>query len=238
VFSFLFQQKPVRPLLADMHAHWLPGVDDGVKTIEESMEVIDRLMELGYEKLTTTPHIMSDFYGNSSASLKSAFDHFITQIRAKGYTLPLHCAAEYYIDEGTINLINNVQELLTFGKGYLLFETNMISEPMQLKDIIFKLTSQGYKPVIAHPERYQYMTMSKAEDLRNRGVLLQINMLSLIGYYGPTVQKMAARLIDKGWVDLLGSDCHHIEQGRLLGDVWKTRLFRKASALPLLNYTL
>lgn len=238
MFSFFFRRKPVSPLLTDIHAHWLPGVDDGVKTLKDSMAVIDQLMEYGYKQLVTTPHIMADFYGNTSASLKDAFDKFLPQIRSHGYTLPLHYAAEYYLDEGTLRLVSQGEKLLTFGQSYLLFETNMLSEPLQLRDFIFRLTSQGYVPVLAHPERYQYMTLDIAEDLHNRGVLLQINLLSLIGYYGPTVQKMATRLIERGWVDMLGSDCHHPEHALLLGQVWKNKWYRKAAELPLLNYTL
>jgi tyrosine-protein phosphatase YwqE len=125
---------------------------------------------------------------------------------------------------------------LTFGDRYLLFETNVISEPYQLKEFIFSLTTQGYKPVLAHPERYQYMTVEKAEDLRDRGVLLQINLLSLTGFYGVPMQKLAEKLIDRSWVDLLGSDCHTLQQAQLLNKVQQSRSYRKALDLPLINY--
>jgi len=114
----------------------------------------------------------------------------------------------------------------------------MISEPLQLKEFIFSLTTQGYKPILAHPERYQYMTLEKADDLRNRGVLLQINLLSLAGYYGPPMQKLAEKLIDHGWVDILGTDCHNLDHAHLLRKVQQTRSYRKALDLPLLNFFL
>ena len=119
-----------------------------------------------------------------------------------------------------------------------MFETNAVSEPLQLKEFVFALTSQGYKPILAHPERYQYMTLDKADDLRCRGVLLQVNLLSLAGYYGPPMQKLAEKLIDRGWVDLLGSDCHNLEQISWLRKVQQTNLYHKATDLPLLNYSL
>ena len=221
-----------------MHSHLLPGVDDGVKTNAEAFAVIDRLMEMGYKKIITTPHIMTDYYGNTSESISTAFQQFLPVLKDKGYSISFHCAAEYYLDERLFELAGGGEKLLTFGDRYLLFETNVISEPLQLKEFIFSLTSQGFRPVLAHPERYQYMTLEKAEDLRNRGVLLQINLLSLTGYYGPPMQKLAEKFIDRGWVDMFGTDCHNLEQIPFLKKVQHSRAYRKALNLPLLNYSL
>ena len=240
MFSFFFgNRRPLpNPLLTDMHSHLLPGVDDGVKTNDEAFAVIDQLMAMGYEKIITTPHIMTDYYGNTSASILTAFEQFLPILRDNGYTIPFHCAAEYYLDEKLYEGVANKEKLLTFGDRFVLFETNVVSEPLQLKEFIFSLTSQGYRPVLAHPERYQYMTIEKAEDLKNRGVCLQINLLSLTGYYGPPMQKLAEKLIDRGWVDMLGSDCHNMDQIPLLKKVQQSRLYQKALSLPLLNHSL
>ncbi len=240
MFSFFFRDRTqsLRPLLTDMHSHLIPGIDDGVKISSESFAVIDQLQELGYKKIITTPHIMTDYYGNTAQSVMSAYDQFLPQLRDHGYTIPFECAAEYYLDEKVLGLVAQKEKLLTFGDRYFLFETNAMSEPVQLKEFIFSLTSQAYRPILAHPERYQYMTLAKAEDLRDRGVLLQINLLSLLGYYGPPIQKMTSKLIDRGLVDLMGSDCHHPEHAMLLKKVHRTKLYRKALELPLLNYTL
>jgi protein-tyrosine phosphatase len=107
-----------------------------------------------------------------------------------------------------------------------------------LKDFIFQATTQGYRLILAHPERYSYMTMARAEDLRNRGILFQVNTLSIDGFYGPPIQKFAKQLIDKGWVDLLGSDCHSPLQAQALKKALSNRYVHKALALPLLNYSL
>ncbi len=240
MFSFFFGHRHPSPnaLPADMHSHLLPGVDDGVKTNDEAFAVIDRLMEMGYQKIITTPHIMTDYYGNTSESISNAFQQFLPALKENGYSIPFHCAAEYYLDERLYELAAGKEKLLTFGDRYLLFETNAISEPLQLKEFIFSLTSQGYRPVLAHPERYQYMTLEKAEDLRNRGVLLQLNLLSLTGYYGPPMQKLAEKLIDRGWVDMLGTDCHNLEQIPFVTKAQNTRAYRKALNLPLLNHSL
>lgn len=221
-----------------MHSHLLPGIDDGVKTPEEAFEVIDQLQELGYRKLITTPHIMTDYFGNTAESVRAAYQAFQPRLAAHRPSLQFEFAAEYYLDDTVIALAAERKPLLTFGDKYLLFETNMISEPLQLKEFIFSVTLQGYKPVLAHPERYQYMTLEKAEDLRNRGVRLQLNLLSLIGHYGPPVQRLAEKLVGRGWVDMLGTDCHNLEHTRLLRAVVRTTAYRKALDLPLINHTL
>lgn len=236
MFSFFSKQRtlPVT-LVTDMHSHLIPGIDDGVKTPQEAFDVIDQLLELGYQKFVTTPHIMTDYFGNTAESVRAAHERFLPLLREKNYTMPFECAAEYYLDDTVIAAVARKEPLLTFGDNYLLFETNVISEPLQLKEFIFSVTLQGYKPILAHPERYQYMTLEKAEDIRNRGVLLQLNLLSLIGHYGPPIQRLAEKLIAKGWVDLLGTDCHNLDHTRLLRAVTRTSAYRKAMELPLLN---
>ena len=221
-----------------MHSHLIPGIDDGVKTNEEAFDAIEQLMSLGYKKIITTPHIMTDYYGNTAESVSNAYQQFLPALTARGISIPFECAAEYYLDEKVHQAVLGKEKLLTFGDRYFLFETNAISEPLHLKEFIFSLTSQGFKPVLAHPERYQYMTLEKAEDLRNRGVLLQINLLSLIGFYGPPMQKMAEKLIQHQWVDMLGTDCHNPDHTWLLKKVQDSKQYRKALDLPLLNYTL
>jgi protein-tyrosine phosphatase len=221
-----------------MHSHLIPAIDDGVQTPQEACEVIERLLELGYTKLVTTPHIMSDYFSNTTESVRAAFDQFVPMIREKKYDFTFECAAEYYLDDYTMQAVARKEPLLTFGDNYFLFETNMLSEPLQLKEFLFSATLQGYRPVLAHPERYQYMTLAKAEDLRDRGVKLQINLLSLIGIYGPPIQRMAEKLIHQGMVDLVGSDCHNMDHARLLEEAFRTASYRKALDLPLLNRTL
>jgi tyrosine-protein phosphatase YwqE len=129
---------------------------------------------------------------------------------------------------------------LTFGKKYLLFETNFITEPLNLKEFIFQASSKGYKLILAHPERYLYLHqhLEKAQDLLDRGVLFQLNISSITGYYSRPVQQMAHKLIDRGWVHWLGSDCHHAQQAKLIENAMSTRYFRKALDLNLLNNTL
>jgi protein-tyrosine phosphatase len=239
VFSFFSKQRTIpTALVTDMHSHLIPGIDDGVKSVQEACDVIDQLLELGYKKFITTPHIMTDYFGNTGTSVRAAYDQFLPQLRERKYSMAFDFAAEYYLDDTVIQAAAQKEKFLTFGDNYLLFETNVISEPLQLKEFIFSLTLQGYKPILAHPERYQYMTLEKAEDLRHRGVLLQVNLLSLLGHYGPPIQRIAEKLIGKGLVDMLGTDCHNLDHTRLLRAAFRTTAYRKALDLPLLNYSL
>ncbi len=241
MLSFLRPRRPVKiasPLTTDIHSHLLTGLDDGVKSLEDALVIIRTFQELGYKKLITTPHIIQDYYRNTPALITQGLVDLNAYLDKQSIKFEIQAAAEYYLDEELIRKVESREALLTFGDHYILFETNMITEPYPLNDFIFKITSAGYRPVLAHPERYAYMNLEKAEDLRDRGVLFQMNILSIIGYYSKPIQKMANKLIDQGWVDLLGSDCHHLEHVQLIEYARKNRSFQKALDLPLLNNTL
>jgi tyrosine-protein phosphatase YwqE len=222
----------------DMHSHLLAGIDDGVKTHEEALLLIQNFSRLGYRKIITTPHIMSDYYRNEPEQIIAKLQELNKVLEANHVPIVVEAAAEYYLDESLLTKINEQKRLLTFGSSHLLFETNFFSEPYLLNEFIFNAITQGYKPVLAHPERYQYMTMEKAEDLRGRGVLLQLNIPSIVGYYGKPVERMAVKLIEAGWIDMVGSDCHNLLQFKALEDAFKNKNFKKALDLRLLNNIL
>lgn len=223
------------PYPVDFHSHLVPGIDDGVKTVDDSVGILSFFEQLGIKRCITTPHVMADTYPNTPDLINSGMAAVRAQLQP---TTRFEAAAEYYLDEKFVQMLDQPGSLLTFDDRYLLFETNFVSEPFNLNEIIFKMTVAGYRPVLAHPERYAYMTIQKAEDIRNRGVLLQLNLLSLIGFYGRPAETMARQLIDRNMIDAVGSDAHSIAQARLLIDVMQTRSFAKAMELPLLNYTL
>lgn len=236
MFSFFSSRKPAKvSFRADMHSHLLPGIDDGVKSNEHSLETIRRLMDLGYEKFVTTPHIMSDTYPNTPELIREKLTSLREFLKEQNMNVEVSAAAEYYLDEYTMNAVNGPDDLLTFGNKYLLFETNYLSEPYILKEFIFNATSKGYRPVLAHPERYQYMTMEKAQDLIDRGVLLQVNLLSLSGFYMKSAQKFAEKLIENKMISFLGTDCHNDQQAVAIKKALQTKAFAKAAELPLLN---
>ncbi len=220
-----------------MHSHLLPGLDDGVKNLEEAKATILKLMEWGYRKAITTPHIMNDSYRNTPEGIQRKLQELTTYLQHESISFSVEAAAEYYLDEALMQRLEDNESLLTFS-GYLLFETNYLTEPYVLKDFIFKATTRGYKLILAHPERYHFMTMEKAEDLLDRGVLMQLNLLSLSGFYGKPVQKLAEKMIDKGWIHFAGTDCHNLQQATELKACLRTRAFNKLVELPLLNHQL
>jgi protein-tyrosine phosphatase len=238
---FSKKERPqLNSLLVDIHSHLLPEIDDGVKSFEESAEIIQYFSSLGYRKLITTPHVISDAYRNTPVIILQKLDELRNYLQQKNITMQIDAAAEYYLDEELMKMIQTDQKVLTFGKNYLLFETNFLTEPLNLKEFIFLAATKGYKLILAHPERYMYMqqNFSKAEDILNRGVLFQVNISSLTGHYSKPAQQMAEKLIDKGWVHWLGSDCHQLQHAKLAEQASKLKSYRKALSLPLLNNSL
>ena len=224
----------------DMHSHLLPGLDDGVSTFEEAEQIIRNFIQLGYTRIITTPHVMSDAYRNTTTGILAKLEELRDHLRRKNIVINISAAAEYYLDEALFKMIETNQPLLTIGDKYLLFETNFITEPFNLKEFIFLATTRGYKLILAHPERYLYLqnNFDKVQDLLDRGVLLQMNISSLTGYYSNPVQQMAFKLIDRGMLHWLGSDCHHFQHTLLMEQARGLRYFRKALTLPLLNNSL
>lgn len=224
----------------DIHSHLLPGLDDGVQSFEEAEAIILRFQALGYKKLITTPHVMSDFFKNTNETILAKHQELTQWLSNKRIQIEIQPSGEYYLDEELINKIENGSPLLTFGNKYLLFETNFMNEPLNLKEFIFLATTKGYKLILAHPERYLFIqnNFSKAEDLLNRGLLFQLNISSISGYYSKAAQTTAQKLIDKGWIHFLGSDCHNQQHIQLMEETRNTKYFQKAISLPLLNNSL
>lgn len=228
-----------------MHSHLLPGLDDGAETLAHSLELLRELRELGFRKLVMTPHIMGDFYKNTPEGIRAALAELRAAATEAGLgDVALECAAEYYLDEWLGRKLADGTELLSFGgeRRYLLFETSYLNEPFNLHATIFELKAAGYQPVLAHPERYTYFygNFSAIEKLRQEyGVLLQLNLNSLAGYYSPAARQVAEKLIDGGLVDFVGTDTHHLRHTAALGTkTVNSPYFRKLLALPLLNSSL
>lgn len=232
------QDLPV--LTTDIHSHLLPGLDDGVATLEDAEQIIRNFKHFGYQHIITTPHVMSDAYRNTREGILASLETLREHLKDRDIGIRVSAAAEYYLDEALFKMVETNEPLLTFGEKYLLFETNFITEPFNLKEFIFLATTKGYKLILAHPERYLYLqnNLAKVQDLLDRGVLMQMNISSITGYYSKPVQQMAFKLIDHGMIHWLGSDCHHFQHAQLMGKARGLRYFRKALTLPLLNNTL
>lgn len=198
-------------LKADMHSHLLPGIDDGSPDIKTSIELVRGMMDLGYSKLITSPHIMWDMYKNTREIILEKLELLRSAVQEAGLDVEINAAAEYYLDDHVHGLVKNNEPLLTVSKNMVLVEFSMAFPSHSLKDILFDMQMQGYQPIIAHPERYIYLERSKDfyEELKDIGCLFQVNLLSLIGHYGRTQQELAQYLIKKGYYDLAGTDLHH-----------------------------
>lgn len=201
----------------DMHSHLIPGIDDGSQSLEQSIEIIRAFKNLGYQKIITTPHIMCDYYKNTPEIILSGLEKLRAELTRLNISIEIEAAAEYNLDDGLEKIIDDKQ-LLTFSNNHVLFELPFMQEPQNFQEIVFKLQTQGYKPILAHPERYSYWhkNFEKYEELKAKGILLQVNLLSLTGHYSPEVKKIAERMVDADLVDLVGTDCHKIEHLAIL----------------------
>jgi tyrosine-protein phosphatase YwqE len=219
----------------DWHSHILPGVDDGVRTMEESLEILRLYEESGMKSVWLTPHIMEDV-PNTTAHLRERFSEL-----QQAYTgsVELHLAAENILD----NLFEKRLEqgdLLPLGErgDHLLVETSYFTPPMNLYGILERIKSKGYYPVLAHPERYLYMGDGEYRCLKDMGVKFQLNLPSIAGVYGRTVRKKAEELLNKRYYNLSGTDIHRYEMFRKLigtdiakGVVKQTRILWKAKEI-------
>tara|TARA_R110001592_G_C13131414_1_gene746593 strand:- start:1302 stop:2042 length:741 start_codon:yes stop_codon:yes gene_type:complete len=230
----------VLPIKTDIHSHLIPAIDDGVQSIEESLTVLREMEALGYEKVITTPHSMPGTYDNSPENIYAGLEVMREAIKKEGINIQLEAATEYYLDESFVELIDSGAPLMTFGNKHVLFETPFMNMPPQLKEVTFKLSLKGYKPVFAHPERYLYLMQSEylLDELIDRNVILQLNIVALTGCYSKPVQKFAEKLIDMKAVKLVGTDCHNMGHIHLLKEAVKTKYFKKLMNLDLLNNSL
>jgi tyrosine-protein phosphatase YwqE len=228
-------------LQVDMHSHLIPGIDDGSKSMEESIQLIQRLSDYGLRKLITTPHIMSEYYRNTPEIIRMGLEDLRKSVRQAGIPIEIDAAAEYYMDEIFLEKVKSGEEILHFGGGYVLVETGFINKPQMLLDILFHLEMAGLKPILAHPERYQYLIADKKlqEDLIERNLLFQVNLLSLTGFYSRQVKEFGEMLIERNAVVLFGTDCHNARYLDMLESLPKhQKIYEKIKKLELINTQL
>jgi tyrosine-protein phosphatase YwqE len=224
----------------DMHSHLIPMLDDGSESFEDSIRLLQEFQQMGYKKLIMTPHIMGDFFNNSSETILPKLEELKKIAKENHINMVLEAAAEYYLDEWFMKKLANNEELLTFGKNYVLFELSYINESSFVNEAIFSLKSLGYTPVLAHPERYIFWhgNTKMLQEIHEKGVVLQVNINSLTGYYNKGAQRMAEELINLGIVEMLGSDCHGIRHIEAQKVARKTSAYKKALKTNINNSLL
>jgi protein-tyrosine phosphatase len=225
-------------LIVDMHSHVLPGIDDGAKTPADSIVLINRMMALGIKKIIATPHIMADYYKNTAETINASLNILKAELEKEKIDIEIEAAAEHYFDETFEGRIDD-HKLMTMGDNYVLFEFSFISKPPNVIPVVQKLKALGYKPILAHPERYPYMTIDQFRELHEWGVLFQLNTISLAGYFGKDAKKLAESLVDEQLVDFISSDMHHLRHAEAFKDALKASYLEKLMFdYPLKNIML
>ena len=211
----LFKSKPVLKDLipdyyVDIHSHILPGLDDGARTFEDTLRLTKALMDFGISQLITTPHSTQHIWDNSNSIIKEKQIETISELNKNQITISFRAAAEYMMNDSFVKLFQE-GNLLTLKDNYVLVEMSYINVPIQLYDILFNLQIAGYIPVLAHPERYLFYhnNFDNYLKLKRAGCLFQLNLLSVVGYYGERITKVAEKLLQKGMYNFVGSDVHH-----------------------------
>nr|WP_315164820.1 CpsB/CapC family capsule biosynthesis tyrosine phosphatase [uncultured Flavobacterium sp.] len=210
-----FRSKPILKDLIpehhiDIHSHLLPGIDDGARTFGDTLRLTQALQDIGISEFITTPHIIQHVWDNTHEQILDKKATTVLELEKNNITIPFKAAAEYLMDDQFVQLFHS-NNLLTLKDNYVLVEMSYINPPIQLYSILFDLQVAGYIPVMAHPERYLFYhnDFNEYHKLKRAGCLFQLNLLSVVGYYGTAIAKIAEQLLQKGMYTYVGSDVHH-----------------------------
>ena len=216
-------------LKQDIHSHILPGIDDGSPDIETSIQLLRSLSDAGINKFICTPHVIGDMYHNNPQTINDALSRLKKAVSQNGMAVEINAAAEYMMDDHFMELLRRKEPLLTLTKNYILTELSYSTAPQKLEQISFEIHINNYQPLMAHPERYPYYhkNYNAYYRMKELGFLLQVNLLSLTGYYGKTVAKAAKFILDNKLADFVGTDLHHFNHLQVLTDTKSIKIFEK-----------
>ena len=216
------------PVRTDIHSHILAGIDDGSPDIETSLKLVKGLYDLGYRRLVATPHVIGDYYKNNPTIINRELEVLKKACAEAGIDIELSAAAEYMLDDYFLKILKQ-KEILSVYQNYILTELPYSVMPMNVSEMVFEIITAGYKPILAHPERYFYYHHDHTEYIRLKelGFLLQVNLLSLLGYYGPQVAKAAKYIFENGLADYVGTDMHHLRHLETLGSKESNAILNK-----------
>jgi tyrosine-protein phosphatase YwqE len=221
----------------DLHSHLLPGIDDGSDSVEESIELITRLQNMGIERFITTPHIAESAFPNTIVEISESYQRLSLALKEANLDVNLRYSAEYRLDDNYIELFQNNQ-LIPFPGNYVLIENSYYQAFWGIDELIFKMITAGFHPILAHPERYRYYGNDTAsyEKLHNLGCKFQVNILSFAGSYGKEAKVAANYLLNYGYIDFLATDAHHIRHIETLEQFCGTSEYKKIlSKVALMN---
>ena len=217
----------------DIHSHVLPGIDDGAKDMDTSIALLLKMASYGIKNFITTPHVLGSVYPNSSEVIKqklAAVKKELEKREIKG--ISIQAAAEYMLD-GEFSALLDQKDILVLKDNYILVEMSYFSAPINLYELIFKIQLKGYKPILAHPERYNFYhtDFKNYYKLKQAGCLFQLNLLSLTDQYGKGVQKTSEKLLKENLYDFVGTDTHHQNHLELLPKIGTKKTLEKIKHL-------
>ncbi len=240
MLSFLHKRREQAQLFfsTDIHCHLVPGVDDGSPDAATSADLIERMMGWGIRRIITTPHVTMDTFENTPDILDPAFDDLLTEVRRRGLDIQLDRTCEYRIDDFFKRQID-LGAVTPYPDGYILVENPFTYEPVDFDNFVYDLKTRGYRPILAHPERCIYYNMYNPHrwgQIYRSGTYLQVNLLSFTGYYGKEEKKIAETLLDKGYIDFIGTDLHNHRHADHIDEFLTTKAYRRlADRLRPLN---
>ena len=224
-------------IIVDIHSHLLPGIDDGAKDLKNSIELIKKMSSYGIKNFITTPHVLGDVYPNNSNTIKEKLIEVQNELKHQNISdVSISAAAEYMMDEQFVKLLKK-DDILALKDNFILVEMSYFSAPFNLYEILFEIQLKGYKPILAHPERYNFYhaNFENYYKLKKAGCLFQLNLLSLTPQYGSNVQKVSLKLLQEDFYDFVGTDTHHKKHLELLKEIGKEKIKKNISHL-LENY--
>jgi tyrosine-protein phosphatase YwqE len=216
-------------LAQDIHSHILPGLDDGSPDIETSLQLLQSLSDAGIHKFICTPHIIGDMYRNTPETINNALSKLKKALQQNGMSMEISAGAEYMMDDHFLELLRSKEPLMKLTKNYILTELSYSTAPEKLEKISFEININNYQPLMAHPERYPYYhhNYDAYYRMKELGFLLQVNLLSLTGYYGKNVAKAAKFILENKLADFVGTDLHHFNHLNILTDSKSIKIFEK-----------
>jgi tyrosine-protein phosphatase YwqE len=242
LFKKKYEPRPIFEVLGcDMHNHLVPKVDDGSKFLEESLECLRTLRAVGFKKTYVTPHFQYPRFPNDEDDIRRRFNDLKESVDNSDIGIEMAgIGGEYRIDTGFAQRLENPRFLQVAGK-YVLVEFSLHQQMMGCDEMIFDMQMKNYEIILAHPERYPYLGVhsSRMEQLKNQGVFFQVNILSLGGFYGEEAKRRAYEMLERGWVEFLGTDTHNTLYAQALSDLSRDRKVEKVlEKYNFLNNTL
>lgn len=224
MFDFFVKKKFLVDYLdgfTDIHNHILPGIDDGAKTVDESLDLIKGMGEIGIFNFICTPHVMENYYPNNPTSISTSLSLLRNEL--KKYSMDqvrIDAAAEHMIDSGFEKLMES-NNMMPLAQRYILIEMSYLQPSLNFDEALIKIKEKGFFPILAHPERYIFLHQNhkKYAIIKEQGILFQLNMLSLSDFYGKEVKKITLKLLEEGQIDFIASDVHNLNQIKAIENI-------------------